>query len=66
MVPNESPTRRTAAAGSARAELGGVIIGGLAAVVNNKSQLDRIQQYLDDAKAKLPSFQQARNSIPGK
>ncbi len=46
--------------------LGGVIIGGLAAVVNNKSQLDRIQQYLDDAKAKLPSFQQARNSIPGK
>ena len=46
--------------------LGGVIIGGLAAVVNNKSQLDRIQQYLDDAKAKLPCSRQVRNSVPVK
>jgi len=46
--------------------LGGVIIGGLAAVVNNKSQLDRIQQYLDDAKAKLPRSRQVRNSVPVK
>ncbi len=45
--------------------LGGVIIGGLAAVVNNKSQLDRIQQYLEDAMAKLPS-RQVRNSVPVK
>lgn len=45
--------------------LGGVVIGGLAAVVNNKSQLDRIQNYLDDARTKLPSTEQLRNKLPG-
>ncbi len=45
--------------------LGGIVIGGLAAVVNNKSQLDRIQSYLDDAHTKLPSTDQVRNTITG-
>ena len=44
--------------------LGGVVIGGLAAVVNDKTQLDRIQHYIDDARAKLPSTQQVRNQLP--
>jgi len=46
--------------------LGGVVIGGLAAVVNDKTQLDRIQHYIDDARAKLPSTQQVRNQLPAK
>ena len=45
--------------------LGGVILGGLVSVLNNKSQLDRIQSYLDDARAKLPTSQQVRDSLPG-
>jgi len=45
--------------------LGGVVIGGLTAIVNNKSQLDRVQSYIDDARAKLPSTDQVRNSVPG-
>jgi len=35
------------------------------AIVNNKSQLDRIQTYIDDARAKLPSTSEVRNSVPG-
>ncbi len=46
--------------------LGGVVIGGLAAVVNDKTQLDRIQHYIDNARAKLPSTQQVRNQLPAK
>ena len=46
--------------------LGGVVIGGLAAVVNDKTQLDRIQHYIDNARAKLPSTQQVRNQLPTK
>jgi len=46
--------------------LGGVVIGGLAAVVNDKSQLDRIQHYIDNARAKLPNTQQVRNQLPAK
>ena len=45
--------------------LGGVILGGLTAVVNNKSQLDRVQRYLDDARAKLPTSQQVRDNVTG-
>jgi len=45
--------------------LGGFVIGGLATVLNNKSQLDRIQSYLDKQQAKLPSAGEVRNSIPG-
>jgi len=46
--------------------LGGVVIGGLAAVVNDKTQLDRIQHYIDNARAKLPSTQQVRNQLRAK
>ncbi len=46
--------------------LGGVVIGGLAAVVNDKTQLDRIQHYIANARAKLPSTQQVRNQLPAK
>ena len=45
--------------------LGGVVLGGVAAIVNNKSQLDRIQTYIDDARAKLLSSSEVRNSVPG-
>ena len=45
--------------------LGGVVIGGLTAVVNDKGQLDRVQTYLDKARAKLPSDQQVRDQLPG-
>ncbi len=44
--------------------LGGVVIGGLAAVVNDNTQLDRIQHYIDNARAKLPSTQQVPNQLP--
>ena len=44
--------------------IGGLVIGGLAAVVNDKTQLDRIQHYIDNARAKLPSTQQVRNQLP--
>jgi len=44
--------------------LGGVVIGGLAAVVNDKTQLDRIQHYIDNARAELPSTQQVPNQLP--
>lgn len=45
--------------------LGGVVLGGLATVLNNKSQLDRIQSFLDKQQAKLPTADQVRHSIPG-
>ncbi len=45
--------------------LGGVVLGGLAAVVNNPAQLDRIQRYIDDARADLPSTQEVRDKVPG-
>jgi len=43
-----------------------VVIGGLAAVVNDKTQLNRVQHYIDNARAKLPSTQQVRNQLPAK
>ena len=45
--------------------LGGVVLAGLAAVVNDQSQLDRIQRYIDDARTNLPSGQQIREQVPG-
>lgn len=45
--------------------LGSVVIGGLAAVVNNDSQLNRLQRYIDDARAKLPSTDEVRSNVPG-
>lgn len=43
--------------------LGGVIIGGITAVVNDQSQLDRVQKFIDDARAKLPSTQEVRDKV---
>lgn len=45
--------------------LGGVLLGGAVALVNNQSQLDRIQRYIDNARADLPSTSEVRNKIPG-
>jgi hypothetical protein len=45
--------------------LGGVVLGGLTAVINNESQLDRIQGYLDKARAQLPTTDEVRQQIPG-
>lgn len=44
--------------------LGGVVLGGLATFLNDKTQLDRIQSYLDKQQAKLPSAGEVRNSTP--
>lgn len=43
--------------------LGGVVLGGLASVVNNKTQLDRIQGFLDKQQAKLPSTGEVRDKV---
>lgn len=45
--------------------LGGVVLGGLAAVVNDEAQLDRLQGYVDDAREQLPSTDEARDAVPG-
>lgn len=45
--------------------LGAVVLGGLAAVVNDEAQLDRIQGYIDDARANLPTGQEVRETVPG-
>lgn len=45
--------------------LGGVVLAGAAFIVNNDSQLDRLQGYLDDARSNLPSSQDVRDSVPG-
>jgi hypothetical protein len=45
--------------------LGGIVIGGATAVVNDDRQLDRIQNYIDDARSKLPSTDEVRESVPG-
>ncbi len=44
---------------------GGVVPGGVAAIVHNRSQLDGIQTYIDDARVKLPTTSEVRNSVPG-
>ena len=45
--------------------LGGVVLAGITAVVNDQRQLDRIQNYIDDARAELPSTDEVRNQLPG-
>lgn len=45
--------------------LGGVVLGGLAAIVNDDAQLDRIQRYLDEARSSLPSTDEVREKVPG-
>lgn len=45
--------------------LGGVVLAGVTAVVNNQKQLDRVQRYIDDARSNLPSTDEVKNKIPG-
>ena len=45
--------------------LGGVVLAGITAVVNDQRQLDRIQNYIDDARAELPSTDEVRDNLPG-
>lgn len=45
--------------------LGGVVLGGLAAIVHDDAQLDRIQRYLDEARSGLPSTDEVRLNVPG-
>jgi hypothetical protein len=45
--------------------IGGVVIGGATAVVNNQQQLDRLQRYINDARSDLPSTGDVKQNIPG-
>jgi hypothetical protein len=45
--------------------LGGVVLAGITAVVNDQKQLDRIQNYIDDARADLPSSDEVKDKLPG-
>jgi hypothetical protein len=45
--------------------VGGVVIGGATALVNNQQQLDRLQGYIDDARSNLPATDQVRQNLPG-
>ena len=45
--------------------LGGVVLAGVTAVVNNQKQLDRVQRYLDDARSEMPSTDEVKDKIPG-
>jgi hypothetical protein len=45
--------------------LGGVVLAGVTAVVNDQKQLDRVQKYIDDARADLPSTEDVKKNIPG-
>lgn len=45
--------------------LGGVVLAGITAVVNDQKQLDRVQRYIDDARADLPSTDEVKDKLPG-
>jgi hypothetical protein len=45
--------------------LGGVVLAGVTAVVNDQKQLDRVQRYIDDARSNLPSTDEVKDKIPG-
>ena len=44
--------------------LGGAVLGGLAAVVNDEQRLDQLQNRLDDLRADLPSTGEIREELP--
>ena len=44
--------------------LGAAVLAGAAAVVNDEAQLDRLQNWLDDARSDLPSTQDLRDELP--
>lgn len=45
--------------------LGGAVLGGLAALVNDQGALDRISRYVDDARQNLPSGQEITSKVQG-
>lgn len=45
--------------------LGGAILAGVTAVLNNGSQLDRIERAVETARAKLPTAGEVRDRVPG-
>ena len=43
--------------------LGGAVIGGLSALVNDEGRLDQLQNRIDDLRADLPSTDEVRNQV---
>ena len=44
--------------------LGGAVIGGLSALVNDEQRLDQLQNRIDDLRTELPSTGQLREELP--
>lgn len=44
--------------------LGAAVLVGAAAVVNDEAQLDRLQNWIEDARNDLPSTQELRDEVP--
>ena len=44
--------------------LGGAVLGGLAAIVNDEQMLDQLQTRLDDLRGELPSTEEVREQLP--
>ena len=44
--------------------LGGAVLGGLAALVNDERQLDRLQNRIDDLRTQVPSTDEVRSELP--
>ncbi len=44
--------------------LGGAVLGGLAALVNDERQLDRLQNRIDDLRSQVPSTDEVRQELP--
>ena len=44
--------------------LGGAVLGGLSALVNDEQRLDQLQHRIDDLRTKLPSTDQVRQELP--
>jgi len=44
--------------------LGGAVIAGLSALVNDESRLDQLQNRIDDLRADLPSTDEVREELP--
>ena len=44
--------------------IGGSVLGGLSALVNDEARLDQLQNRIDDLRADLPSTDQLRSELP--
>ena len=44
--------------------LGGAVIGGLSALVNDESRLDQLQNRIDDLRTQVPSTDEVRSELP--